>query len=257
MSNPPIEINSLGWTLAAAGSFGFGLSKTGIPGVGILGVALFAHVFPNSPGIVLPLLIAADFVAGYVYFRHAVWSKLLRMFPWAAAGIGIGSYGMLRLAADPNGAKLLNVVIGWILIALVALSVWWRWFRKKPVDPEQPGEHGLVFEACAGVLAGFTTMVANAAGPIMILYLLRMKLPKLQFVGTCSCFFLVLNCFKVPLMAYLGYITPETIRIDGPFFLFSLLGALAGWVMIKWINQAVFETLCLALTLPAAIWLVK
>ncbi len=163
-------------------------------------------------------------------------------------------YAELNKSTAP---QTLNHIIGWILVALVALSFWWRWFRKRPADPEAGDEHGLAFEIATGILAGFTTMIANAAGPIMVLYLLRMKLPKMQFIGTCSCFFLVLNCFKVPFMIANGMITAETFQVDLQFIPFSLLGAFVGWAIIYWINQALFEGLCLAFTLMAAIWLVK
>jgi uncharacterized membrane protein YfcA len=202
-------------------------------------------------------LIVADFVAGFAYFKHAVWSKMFRMFPWAAVGIFAGYYVISLLKGRPDNAQILNQLIGWILVVLVCLSIWWRWFRKAPIDPDVPDEHGPAFEILVGIFAGFTTMVANAAGPIMILYLLRMRLPKLQFIGTCSCFFLVLNCFKVPFMIFNEMITVQTFQIDIAFFPFSLLGAFAGWALISWINQALFETLCLLLTLPAAIWLIK
>lgn len=256
----PTQLSPLLWALAAIGAFGFGLSKTGIPGVGILGVAIFALVFKRSPGVALPLLIAADFVAGAVYFKFAQWPKMLRMFPWAALGIFCG-YGLLVLIDTPErkatAAETLNHIIGWILVVLVALSFWWRWGRSQPADPTLVEEHGLAFEITTGILAGFTTMIANAAGPIMVLYLLRMKLPKMQFIGTCSCFFLVLNCFKVPFMIHNGMITAETFHIDLQFIPFSLVGAFVGWAIIRWINQALFETLCLVFTFVAAIWLVK
>ncbi|MEI6232370.1 MAG: sulfite exporter TauE/SafE family protein [Planctomycetota bacterium] len=255
----PTQIPPLLWCLAALGSVGFGLSKTGIPGVGILGVALFAVVFKKSPGLALPLLIVADFVAGYAYYKLAIWSKMFRMFPWAAIGIFIGFWVMGVINEQPDkevAASTLNHIIGGILIALVAVSIWWRWLRKTAVDPETPDTQGLAFEIGVGVISGFTTMIANAAGPIMILYLLRMKLPKMQFIGTCSLFFLVLNCFKVPFMMYNGMITMETMRVDLQFIPFSLLGAFVGWALIKKINQALFESLCLGFTAVAAVWLV-
>ncbi len=256
----PTHIPPVLWSLAALGSIGFGLSKTGIPGVGILGVALFAVVFQKSPGLALPLLIVADFVAGFAYYRLAVWPKMLRMFPWAAIGILAGFWMLNAINSSEHkdsAPKTLNHIIGWMLIALVGLSVWWRWLRKTPADPDAPDSHGLAFEIVVGVISGFTTMIANAAGPIMILYLLRMKLPKMQFIGTCSLFFLVLNCFKVPFMVYNGMITMETMRIDLQFIPFSLLGAFVGWAIIKWINQALFESLCLAFTAIAAVYLVR
>jgi uncharacterized membrane protein YfcA len=241
----------LEWLCVLGASFGFGLSKTGIPGVGILGVALFALVKPKSNGIALPLLIVADFVAGYAYFRYAVWSKMLRMFPWAAAGV-LGGFWLLGRVPGQ-----LNLIIGWILIILCVCAMYWRWFRAAAVDPEKPAEHSAFFEIATGILAGFTTMIANAAGPIMILYLLRMRLPKLQFIATCSCFFLVLNVFKVPFLVYLGLIDAASLRYDLPLFPVSLLGAFVGWWLLKHINQALFEALCLIFTLVAAVYLVR
>ena len=37
--------------------------------------------------------------------------------------------------------------------------------------------------AALGITAGFVTLIANAAGPLMALYLVAMRLPKMQFVG--------------------------------------------------------------------------
>jgi hypothetical protein len=64
-------------------------------------------------------------------------------------------------------------------------------------------EHPLVAVA-AGVAAGFTTMTANAAGAVMTLYLLAMRVEKLRFIGTSAWFFLIVNVSKVPFSAGLG-----------------------------------------------------
>ena len=63
---------------------------------------------------------------------------MLRMFPWAALGILIGFYFMSRI----NPTEL-NRVIGWILVALVGLAVWWRWFHAQPADPAVGDSHGM------------------------------------------------------------------------------------------------------------------
>ena len=55
------------------------------------------------------------------------------------------------------------------------------------------------FAAFLGFFGGFSTMVANAAGPIMALYLLSMRLPKNVFIGTGAWFFFIINLLKVPL----------------------------------------------------------
>jgi hypothetical protein len=104
-----------------------------------------------------------------------------------------------------------------------------------------------------GVLAGFTTQVANAAGPIMILYLLAMRLPKMEFLGTGAVFYLCLNLFKVPFMAALGMITPASILANLQLAPAVMAGALAGRWLVDRINQQWFELIALALTLVAGL----
>ena len=239
------------WVLGALGAFLVGLSKTGIAGLGILNVAIFAAILParESVGVVLVILICADVVAVTAYRRDANWHYLWRLFPWAACGVVLGAATMGRI--NDLAVKRL---IGTILIILV-LFHFWRQYRKRRNDTSNrevniDGRH-LAF--LAGICAGFTTMVANAAGPIMILYLLAMRLPKFEFIGTSAWYFLVLNLFKVPFSYSLGLISFSSLRIDLPLAPFAVLGALFGRAIIRHIDQSLFERLALALTFAAAI----
>ena len=80
------------WVCAVVATFLVGISKTGIVGVGVFTVAVFANVFPTrqSTGVLLPLLICADVIAVIAYQRHAVWKHLWQLFSWVAAGIVAG-----------------------------------------------------------------------------------------------------------------------------------------------------------------------
>lgn len=239
------------WALLVLGAFLVGLAKTGIAGIGILAVAIFALILPTreSVGVVLLILIAADIVAVTAYRRHAVWSHLWRLFPWAAIGVMIGFATMGRIN-DAQVAKL----IGGILITMVVFHYWRRW-NASQLDPEEV-PHGFWFAAVVGILAGFTTMIANAAGPIMILYLLAMRLPKMEFIGTAAWFFLTVNLFKVPFSSYLGLINPSSfLLIDLRLAPVAVVGALSGRALIPFINQALFENLALIFTLVAGLWL--
>jgi uncharacterized membrane protein YfcA len=200
------------WALAVVGAFIAGMSKTGIAGLGILCVALFTNVLPAkaATGFVLPLLIVGDLYAVASYRRHTVWRHLWRLFPWTALGVGLGTLALGRL--DDAAVRRL---IGAIIVAMLVLHVGRRWQVRRGRGDEQlaaavPAGVG----AAVGVLAGFTTQVANAAGPIMILYLLAMRLPKLEFIGTGAVFFLCLNLFKAPFMAGLGVITPASLAAN-------------------------------------------
>src|SRR5690606_11683714 len=100
------------WLIALVAAFNIGLSKTGVAGLGVLSVALFALVFPakESTGIVLLILIAADIVAVVAYRRHAVWIHLWRIFPWAALGI-VAGYFVLGHINNQQTARILGVIL--------------------------------------------------------------------------------------------------------------------------------------------------
>jgi uncharacterized membrane protein YfcA len=238
------------WVLIICASFGIGLSKTGIVGLGVLMVAIFALVFPGrqSVGLVLPILISADIIAVTAFRRHAVWAHLWRLFPWAALGIVLGWWSMDRIN-DVQAARL----IGAILIALVFIQGW-RQYRtsQMPEEAEELSHPKKVwFMAAVGVMAGFTTMVANAAGPLMTIYLLSARLPKREFIGTGAWYFLILNLFKVPFSYRLGIINPSSLGIDFALAPFAMLGALHGKWLLQRIPQSLFEKLALIFTLIA------
>ncbi len=236
------------WALGALGAFLVGLSKSGIPGLGILNVALFALVFParDSVGLVLVILIFGDVVAVWAYRRDASWPHLLRLFPWAAAGVVLGYLAVGRIS-DVQMRHLIGV----ILLALVAFQFMRSRRPARPADEAQPSRPWLA--PLTGITAGFTTMVANAAGPVMVLYLLAMRLPKIVFVGTGAWYFLVLNVFKVPFSASLGLINPASLGISFALGPFAVLGALLGRPIVNHLNQRAFELIALALTFVAAL----
>jgi uncharacterized membrane protein YfcA len=234
------------WALAFFGAFMVGLSKTGIAGLGILNVAIFANIMParESVGVVLIMLLSADTVAVAVYRREANWPQLLRLFPWAALGVIVGVFALGRV--DDEAVRRL---IGAILVVLIALQL----LRRQNADAA-PAPHP-AFVIAAGLLAGFTTMVANAAGPIMILYLLAMRLPKLAFIGTTAWFFLSINLFKVPFSYGLGLINPGSFAVSLQLVPFAVIGALFGRKLIGYIDQKLFERLAMVLTLVAGFYL--
>ncbi len=238
------------WALAALGAYLVGISKTGIAGLGVFSVALFASALParESTGIVLIILIAADIVAVITYRRQASWPHLLRLFPWAAVGIFFGFLVMGRIDAQTT-----QRLIGAILVTIVIVHFWRRARTKALADLEAETKPHPLLAAVTGVSAGFTTMVANAAGPIMVIYLLAMRLPKYIFMGTAAWYFFILNLFKVPFSYSLGLINANSLPISLALAPVAVAGALTGRVLIRHINQQVFELLALVLTFVAGL----
>ncbi len=228
------DISFYGWLVAIFSSIVIGMSKTGIPGIGILAIPLMAAVIPAraSTGAVLVLLIFADIFAVLYYKRHAVWRHLIRIMPFALAGIVIGYLALGRI----SDAQLQPVIGGTVLLMLI-LSHWREKHPGRLSGIHTSRGYGIVL----GLLAGITTMMANAAGPILVIYLIAMKLPKKQFIGTSAWYFMILNWVKVPFSAQLGLITAESLRFNLVLFPFVAAGALLGILILKRIPQKTFH----------------
>ena len=245
-----LHLSSLAWLLAVTGSLLIGLSKTGIAGIGILGIVVFAFAFParESVGIVLPILICCDIVAVTSYRRHVVWSHLLKLFPWAGAGTLLGFLALHRV----NDMQVAHI-IGGLSIVLVAIHVWRSIIVARDPEADDHVPHTRWFAAVMGIIAGFATMMANGGGPIMLLYLLATGLPKMEFMGTGAVFFFIVNCFKVPFSASLGLINLKSLPIDAVFAPIAIAGAVGGRFLLPRIKQSVFENAALVLTVVAGI----
>lgn len=224
-----------------------GISKTALPGIGVIVVAAFASVLParSSTATLLLLLIVADVAALLLYRRHADWRALLRLAPAVIIGIIVGA--LFLAVADDSWVRR---SIGIILLALVALTLW---FRRKAVPPER---HGRSLAAGYGSLGGFTTMVANAGGPVMSMYFLASGFQVKAFLGTAAWFFAIVNVVKVPFAVGLGLITPETLLLDLALLPAVILGAAVGWLVARKMNQAAFEWIITTLTIVGALYLI-
>jgi uncharacterized membrane protein YfcA len=86
-------------------------------------------------------------------------------------------------------------------------------------------------------------MVANAAGPVAALYFIASGLPKYAYIGTSAWLFLLVNCIKVPLMMDLGIIDFDSLGFSAGFMPYAIGAALIAPLIVKRINQKVFEVL--------------
>jgi len=239
------------WAALCIAAAVIGISKTGFPGAGILAIPLVAMVMPArvSTGLILPMLLVGDVLAVAYYRRHAVWRHLVRLLPCAAAGIIVG-YRLLGIVDD----RLLKPGIGGLILVMLALNHWRRRRADESADTDIP--RGWWFPLIMGVLAGITTMMANAAGPIMMIYLLAMRLPKEAFIGTGAWYFLLLNAFKIPFSWNLGLITADSLWLNARLAPLIIIGGLLGAWAVKFVPQTAFNRTVEVLTALAALQLV-
>ncbi len=234
------------WLLAIAAALFIGLSKAGFAGLGMFSVLLMALVLPprESTGAILPMLILADVFAVRIYHRHASGRLVLRLLVPAVIGIVVG---WLLMPFIP--AALFGRVIGGVTLALLVLVL----FQKlRPALAASVADHPFL-AWFFGWMAGVTTMLANAAGPVMTIYLLARRLPKLQFVGTSAWFFFAVNLIKVPFSVSLGLINTESLFLNILLAPAVIAGIFSGRWLLGRVNQTVFEWLMIAFSFLGAL----
>ncbi|MEE1650223.1 sulfite exporter TauE/SafE family protein [Brachybacterium sp. J144] len=262
------------WALVCAGALVVGLSKTAMPGGGTIAVGLFALALPakESTAALLLLLMVGDATALWVYRREPDVRTLVRLIPSVLIGVVLGTIFFATVGGDT-----VRTTIGVILLALIAVTVWRRRAARRKelraasadagADPAAAGSTTgaggssadatpaapALARAGYGVLGGFTTMVANAGGPVMSMYFYAMRMPVLTFLGTSAWFFAVVNVIKLPFSAGLGLITRDTLVMDLMLVPLVLLGAYIGARVARRIPQGVFEKAVLVLTVVSAL----
>ncbi len=232
------------WAAAAVAALLIGMAKCGVPGLGMLSVPLMAMALParQSVGALLPILLVGD-VLGIVFFRrHARWDWILRLAPWVAAGLALGTVWLSHL--DNTG---LRRVLGILVLMMVGLDMVRRRLRWDSLA------HHPAATATVGVLAGTATTLGNAAGPVMNLYLLARGLPRQEFVGTAAWFFFLVNITKVPVFVSQRMLTPELARLTMLMAPIVLFGALLGRVLVRRISEQVFQQIVLGLSALAGL----
>lgn len=234
------------WIIGAFCAFLVGVAKTGVPGIGILVIPLMVLTIGDArlaAGWLLPVLCAADLMAVYYWRRHAHWRRLVPLVPWVAIGMVLGG------AALSLHERVLRPIVGAIILVMLAIYLYRRWRD----DGRLLSSHPTLY----GVAAGFATTVANAAGPVMSVYLLSMRLPKEQFVGVAAWFFLVVNLSKVPIYAWHGLFSSHSLTGNLLMVPLVLAGAVTGRWIVTHISPRLFEIAVISLAFVSTLLLFR
>jgi len=235
--------------LALCGALCIGLSKSGLAGTATLNVVLMAKIFGAKPsvGIVLPMLIVADLLGYLINRQGGSWRQIVPMVPAAIVGVLAG--WLLLDLVDNNTAR---VVIGVLVIALLAFNVVLNRRREQLLAMTRHR----TFTWGMGGVAGVATMLANAAGPVMTVYLLAQRLEKSEHLGVFCRFFLFINLFKLPFSGSLGLVTRPSLMTNLVLLPGIVAGIVLGWQILKRIKQDAFEATLAWFTAFAAVWLI-
>ncbi len=237
------------WALYFLCAMFIGMSKTGILNIGTLAIPFFAMLFGArySTGIVLILLCFADIVA-VVYYRKAfLWSEVKKLLPMALTGLLAGL--VLGRYIDDRTFK---IWISFCILLGVGIMLWTensnRWsglVKKRWYSP--------VF----GFIMGFSTMIGNAAGPALSVYMLSKKLDKITFTATAAWFIMILNFTKIPLQLFFWHnLTLEGFILNLMALPFILLGGFLGIKILKVLPEKRFRQIIVAMVIISAVFLI-
>lgn len=218
------------WAAALAASVLVGMSKGGLPMVGMLAVPVLSLTISpvTAAGLLLPVYVLSDMFGLYAY-RHAFDRRVvLIVAAGASAGVALG-WATAHLVSDA-AVKLIVGLIG----AAFAASLIARRGREVPARPARVGR-GLFW----GTVTGFTSFVSHSGGPPYQVYVLPLKLSKLAFAGTTTVLFTYVNAIKLLPYWALGQLSPANLKIAA-----LLMAPAAGAVFLGvWLVRVLPEAL--------------
>ena len=240
-----------GWVLYFTCALLIGMSKTGIQNIGTLAVPLFALLFgaKYSTGIVLILLCFADLVAVIYYRKAFLWHEVKKLLPLSIVGLIVG-----LLLGNFINDKTFKFCIGICIIVGVFIMLW---MEKSSLEKQMLLTNKKWYSPLFGFILGFSTMIGNAAGPALSVYMLSKRLDKIAFAATSAWFIFILNLSKIPLQVFVWHnITWEGIILNLMALPFILLGGFIGVKIIKVLPEKTFRHIIIALVIIASILLI-
>ncbi|UCE19164.1 MAG: sulfite exporter TauE/SafE family protein [Gemmatimonadota bacterium] len=244
------NLSPLTWIFSLACGMLAGITKAGLMGLNSLVVLIMANLFGGraSTGVVLPINIIADILAVHYYNHHARWKYVVRFMPWILLGIMAG-----LLVGNFISDDLFKKILAGTVFAGIAVMTRQDIGEQSVTVPE-----GWWFPMVLGISGGFATMVGNVGGPLMWLYLLAMRLPKYNLIGTASCLFVLVGLSKIPLhVIFWKTVTLKTMAFDLLMAPAIVGGFYFGIRIVRAIPDKPYRILILASTLASTLLLLK
>lgn len=188
------------WVCAVAAVLLLGITKASFGvGMGILATPILALTVSVADAVALlfPLLLTCDFFAVRHYRRTFDKGNLTRLLPGSVIGVIAGAFFFGYFSQHD---RVLEIGLG----ALVFLLGSFQLVRKAFSGVLQKRRAGTVQGVLLGATSGFTSTIAHAGGPPVVIYLLPQQLPRQIFVGTTVIYFAALNLLKLLPYCVLG-----------------------------------------------------
>lgn len=219
------------WVAAVAASVMVGMSKGGLPVIGMMGVPVLSLVISPvaAAGLLLPIYIVSDMFGLYAYRRQYAGRVLAIMLPGAVVGIAIG-----WATASIVSERAVTALVGMIGTAFAASLI----LRRGPGRPAAAPRvaPGLFW----GAVTGFTSFVSHAGAPPYQVYVLPLRLEKAVFAGTSTIAFAIINLVKLPPYLALGQVNLDSLGIAAWLAVPASVAVFAGVRLVRVIPEALF-----------------
>ncbi len=228
--------------------FLIGFAKGGFNGLGALLTPILALVLPvtSAVGVLLPMLMAGDVFAIYMYWKEWDLDLVKRMLPAGIIGALAGTALLSWVSADG-----LRIVLGIFILVSVAykfLSDRIQAIRYEPRPWHAPA---------AGLLSGVASGMFNSGGPPFNSYLLLQKLNARPFIATTAIYFALLNLIKVPGFLYTGVLNLPLLFSLWWVFLFIPLGIWVARMTLTHLSPSAFEWIIISLLIFSSLLLLR
>lgn len=205
--------------LASLAALLVGLSKGGLSSVGMLSVPLLSLVMSpvRAAVLLLPIFVVSDMVGIWLYRKSFHTRNLQILIPAGVFGIFVG--WLTASVVSDTAVKL--------LIGLIGLSFCLNMWLRKTDTTVQQAPH-LLKGSFWGALSGFTSFISHSGAPPYQVYMLPQQLPKIEFAGTTTLFFAVINATKIIPYQHLRPYTYEDMLSAAALIPFAFAGTFLG-----------------------------
>ena len=225
-----------------------GMSKSGLSGVSLISVVIFTQYFgKESVGILLPLLVIADFTVYPNFKQYGGWQPVWRLLFPVLIGLSLG-FTMLNLMPDRQA----KVFTGILVLLFLCLKL----FKNNYEKLYNAFVYSKWMTGGSGDLVGIATSMANAAGPVSQIYLKSQSFTKNETVGIAGRLFLLVNLLKIPINYSFDFIGQDSIWLNLKLAPMVIFGVYLGKWILKWVPESLFEKIITLSCLLSALKLI-
>lgn len=226
-----MEISLLSPTVIGLGLFAIltsAISTFAGMGGGVLLFAVMATIFPLT--MVVPVHGIVQFISNthraFMLKDYIKCSIVKPYMPGAILGAAI-AMALLKNALNPKYAIFL-------LVLLIAYTL----FKPKKLNLPLPKTKGFFW---LGLATGLLGMLVGAVDPILSPFFLRHDMSKEEIIANKTALQVIVHALKIPVFLGLGFDYIEFSGLMGILIVASLFGNKAGYHLLKFITQRVFQ----------------